>query len=43
MVSMGLFGSMSAAIGSGGTIAVERGLGWNRQLRLTPLQPRRTC
>jgi ABC-2 type transport system permease protein len=39
MVSMGLFGSMSAAIGSGGSIAVERGLGWNRQLRLTPLQP----
>jgi ABC-2 type transport system permease protein len=40
MVSMGLFGSMSGAIGSGGTIAVERGIGWNRQLRLTPLQPR---
>jgi ABC-2 type transport system permease protein len=41
MVSMGLFGSMSAAIGSGGSIAVERGLGWNRQLRLTPLNPSR--
>ena len=40
MVSMGLFGSMSAAIGSGGSIAVERGIGWNRQLRLTPLTPR---
>jgi ABC-2 type transport system permease protein len=39
MVSMGLFGAMSAAIGSGGSIAVERGLGWNRQLRLTPLRP----
>jgi len=39
MVSMGIFGSMSAAIGSGGTIAVERGIGWNRQLRLTPLSP----
>ncbi len=39
MVSMGLFGSMSAAIGSGGTIALERGIGWNRQLRLTPLTP----
>jgi ABC-2 type transport system permease protein len=39
MVSMGLFGSMSAAIGSGGSIAVERGIGWNRQLRLTPLSP----
>ena len=30
MVSMGLFGSMSAAIGSGGSIALERGIGWNR-------------
>lgn len=39
MVSMGLFGSMTAAIGSGGSIAVERGIGWNRQLRLTPLSP----
>ena len=39
MVSMGLFGSMSASIGSGGSIAVERGIGWNRQLRLTPLRP----
>jgi ABC-2 type transport system permease protein len=39
MVSMGLFGSMSGAIGSGGTIALERGIGWNRQLRLTPLAP----
>ncbi len=39
MVSMGLFGSMSAAIGSGGSIAVERGIGWNRQLRLTGLNP----
>jgi ABC-2 type transport system permease protein len=39
MVSFGLFGSMTAAIGSGGSIAVERGIGWNRQLRLTPLRP----
>jgi ABC-2 type transport system permease protein len=39
MVSMGLFGSMSAAVGSGGSIAVERGIGWNRQLRLTGLPP----
>lgn len=40
MVSMGLFGAMNAAIGSGGQIAVERGLGWNRTLRLTTLTPR---
>jgi ABC-2 type transport system permease protein len=39
MVSMALFGAMSAAIASGGSIAVERGLGWNRTLRLTPLSP----
>ena len=39
MVSMGLLGSMSAAIGSGGLIAVERSIGWNRQLRLTGLSP----
>jgi ABC-2 type transport system permease protein len=39
MVSMGLFGSMSAAIGSGGSIALERGIGWNRQLCLTGLNP----
>jgi ABC-2 type transport system permease protein len=39
MVSMGVFGSMSAAIGSGGSIALERGIGWNRQLRLTGLNP----
>jgi ABC-2 type transport system permease protein len=41
MVSLGIFGAMSAAIGSGGSIAVERGIGWNRQLRLTPLRPNR--
>jgi ABC-2 type transport system permease protein len=41
MVSMGLFGAMGSATGSGGSIAVERGLGWNRQLRLTPLRPGR--
>jgi ABC-2 type transport system permease protein len=41
MVSMAIFGAMSAAIATGGTIAVERGIGWNRQLRLTPLRPGR--
>lgn len=41
MVSMGLFGAMTAAISSAGSIAVERGLGWNRQLRLTPMHPGR--
>ena len=40
MVSMALYGSMTGAVGSGGTIALERGIGWNRQLRLTPIAPR---
>jgi len=41
MVSMGIFGAMSSATGTAGSIAVERGVGWNRQLRLTPLNPLR--
>lgn len=41
MASMAVYGAMTAAVGSGGSIAVERGLGWNRQLRLTPLRPGR--
>jgi ABC-2 type transport system permease protein len=39
MVSMAIFGSMSAAMSSGGVIAAERDGGWNRTLRLTPLKP----
>ncbi len=39
MVSMGIFGAMSSATGAAGSIAVERSVGWNRQLRLTPLHP----
>lgn len=41
MVSLGVFGSMTSVMGRGGSIAVERGIGWNRQLRLTPLRPSR--
>jgi len=41
MVSMAIFGAMSSATGTAGSIAVERGVGWNRQLRLTPLNPLR--
>jgi ABC-2 type transport system permease protein len=37
MVNMGMFGSMGAALGIGARIAIERDVGWNRQLRLTPL------
>ncbi|MEV0273413.1 ABC transporter permease [Hamadaea sp. NPDC050747] len=37
MVSMAGYGAMGAALSTGLTIAVERGSGWLRQLRLTPL------
>jgi ABC-2 type transport system permease protein len=40
MVSMAAYGSMIAAIAGGGRIASERAVGWNRQLRLTPLKVR---
>ena len=39
MVSMAGFGAMIAAIAGGARIAAERSVGWNRQLRLTPLAP----
>lgn len=37
MVSMSAFGAMSAALSTGARVAVERGGGWQRQLRLTPM------
>ena len=37
MVMMAAFGAISASISVGGRVATERGIGWNRQLRLTPL------
>jgi ABC-2 type transport system permease protein len=37
MVSMAAYGAMGAAFSTSSSIAVERGLGWQRQLRLTPL------
>lgn len=40
MVSMAGYGSMIAAMAGGARIAAERSVGWNRQLRLTPLTPR---
>jgi ABC-2 type transport system permease protein len=39
MVSLAAFGTMNGVIGTGARIAAERVVGWNRQLRLTPLQP----
>ena len=40
MVGLLSFGGMIAALGGGARIAAERSVGWNRQLRLTPLTPR---
>jgi ABC-2 type transport system permease protein len=37
MVNMAAFGAISASVSTGGRVAVERAVGWNRQLRLTPL------
>lgn len=34
------FGTMMAMVANGGRISGERSVGWNRQLRLTPLTPR---
>jgi ABC-2 type transport system permease protein len=40
MVSLLSYGAMAGLLSVGGRIAVERSLGWNRQLRITPLSPR---
>ena len=40
MVSMAGYGAMIASISGGARIATERSVGWNRQLRLTPLSVR---
>lgn len=37
MISMATYGAMSVAINTTGLVANERRIGWNRQLRLTPL------
>ncbi len=39
MVSMALYGAALTAASGGAMVAVERALGWSRQLRLTPLNP----
>jgi ABC-2 type transport system permease protein len=40
MTGMVAWGTMMAVIGGGARIATERSVGWNRQLRITPLRPR---
>lgn len=39
MVSMAAFGAFNAAMNTGARTADERHIGWQRQLRLTPLRP----
>jgi ABC-2 type transport system permease protein len=40
MVGMTAFGTMSAMLSCGARIAAERAVGWNRQLRISPLSTR---
>ncbi len=40
MVGMVAFGTMGAMLSSGARIAAERAVGWNRQLRISPLSTR---
>jgi ABC-2 type transport system permease protein len=40
MIGLAAFGAMNSVPAIGGRIAAERSLGWNRQLRLTPLPTR---
>jgi ABC-2 type transport system permease protein len=40
MAGLASFGTMSAMLSSGARIAAERAVGWNRQLRISPLSPR---
>lgn len=39
MVGLAAFATMNAMLASGGRIAADRAVGWNRQLRVTPLSP----
>ena len=39
MVSMALYGAALTAAAGGAMVAMERAMGWSRQLRLTPLRP----
>src|ERR1700753_4009798 len=40
MVGLAAFGTMNAMLAAGARIAGERAVGWNRQLRITPLRAR---
>lgn len=40
MIGMATFGTMGAMLSSGARISAERAVGWNRQLRISPLSTR---
>jgi ABC-2 type transport system permease protein len=40
MIGLASFGTMGAMLSCGARIASERAVGWNRQLRISPLSPR---
>jgi len=40
MISMAMFGTMGTTMATGARVAMDRQIGWNRLLRLTPLRPR---
>jgi ABC-2 type transport system permease protein len=40
MIGLAAFGAMNGVMGTGARVAAERVIGWNRQLRLTPLSTR---
>lgn len=39
MINMAVYGAMGGTTSGGAAVALERSLGWSRQLRLTPLKP----
>ena len=39
LISMSVYGAMVGTTAGGATVAIERSLGWSRQLRVTPLKP----
>lgn len=39
MINMAVYGAMGGTTSGGAAVALERSLGWSRQLRLTPLAP----
>jgi len=40
MVGMAAYGAVGSALNTGGSVAEDRGRGWLRQLRVTPMTPR---